>query len=108
MPGGDRQFGIDGRGVGMNQLGPARIPQPQLRSASTAETALRLALFSVDHRAVASDGVAALHLQRGEIRAQIDGKAPSACSFTADAAITAVERQVRRCLNRKGDRLAMA
>ena len=103
-----RQERVDRRGVRVQELGPARVPEPERRAAGAAELALAQAGRAVVHPGVvALDVLGAGHLQRVRQRTEVDREA-AAGGLAADRAVAEVERIGVRRLDREAHRAAVA
>src|SRR5690606_14109557 len=90
-----RQVGVDGAGEGMDQLRPARVPQPQCGAAPAAEPPLRGALLAVDPRVKHADVALAGDFHRVRLGAEIDGIPTAPRRLPADGAVAAQIRYRR-------------
>src|SRR5690606_39076007 len=89
---GSGQFGVDGGGEGVNQLRPARIVQPQGAGTVSTKMPFGRAGAAIDAGMVNRDMLFAFHPKSCKQSTQIDRKTAATGSFTADGAITAIER----------------
>src|SRR5687767_14273321 len=101
-----RQRRIDRRRQWVNQFGPARIPQPEVGSATPAEMAPCRTPLVPDHRLIDAKVLLALDRERLARTAEVDGEAAAARGFPANRAVAEVERVGMRRLQRKSHRAA--
>src|SRR5262245_60152591 len=83
------QLAVDRAGERVDELRPARVPDPQRAAALAAEAALALALLAVDPGVEPGDELLAAHLQALGVGAEIDGVAATAGGLAADRAVAA-------------------
>jgi len=108
-----RQRRVDRRRVRMDQIRPARIPEPEGAAAFLAKAPLRLragrALARLaHHRVIAAEVLLAAHLHRLGTGAEVDGIAAAARGLAADRAVAVHERHRARRFDRERDGTAMA
>src|SRR5689334_19023434 len=78
------QLAVDRAGEGMDEVGPAGIPDPERAAALAAEAALGRALLAVDLGVELGDELLAARLQALCLGAEIDGIAAATGSLAAD------------------------
>jgi len=81
---------VDGAGLRMDQVGPARVPEPEGGAAILAEAARGRAFAAVDFRVIFRDVVRTLYFQAFEVSGQIDGIAAAAGGLLAGRSVAAI------------------
>src|SRR5690349_6817371 len=108
-----RQWRVDRRRMRMDELGPARIPEPEGAAAAHAEAPLgdraaRALARLADQRVVAAEMALAADLQRRRVGAEVDGVAAAAGGLAADRAVAVHERHRAHRLDGEADGAAVA